>query len=133
MMKPLILISHGNLCLELKKSVEMIMGPQEEIYAVTLQPEEGQAEFLQKFKETIADIDEFVVFADLYGGTPCNVAAKMLLSGSNFKLYTGMNMAMIIDYLNAALLDTKPDPIKGGTQGICDVNASLQKLDGEDE
>ncbi|GAW64877.1 sugar phosphotransferase system (PTS), fructose family, IIA component [Ligilactobacillus acidipiscis DSM 15836] len=73
------------------------------------------------------------VFADLYGGTPCNVAAKMLLSGSNFKLYTGMNMAMIIDYLNAALLDTKPDPIKGGTQGICDVNASLQKLDGEDE
>lgn len=114
MMKPLILISHGNLCLELKKSVEMIMGPQEEIYTVTLQPEEGQAEFLQKFKETIADIDEFVVFADLYGGTPCNVAAKMLLSGSNFKLYTGMNMAMIIDYLNAALLDTKPDPIKGG-------------------
>lgn len=133
MMKPLILISHGNLCLELKKSVERIMGPQEEIYTVTLQPEEGQAEFLQKFKETIADIDEFVVFADLYGGTPCNVAAKMLLSGSNFKLYTGMNMAMIIDYLNAALLDTKPDPIKGGTQGIRDVNASLQKLDGEDE
>lgn len=114
MMKPLILISHGNLCLELKKSVEMIMGPQEEIYTVTLQPEEGQAEFLQKFKETIADIDEFVVFADLYGGTPCNVAAKMLLSGSNFKLYTGMNMAMIIDYLKAALLNTKPDPIKGG-------------------
>lgn len=27
LMKPLVLISHGDMCVELKKSVEMIMGP----------------------------------------------------------------------------------------------------------
>lgn len=133
MAKPLILISHGNLCLELKKSVELIMGPQEGIYTVSLQPQEGQPEFLQKFKETTADLDDFVVFADLYGGTPCNVAAKMILGGSDFELYAGMNMAMVIDYLNAGMLDNEADPVKGGTQGICNVNASLQGLDDEDE
>lgn len=41
MAKPLILISHGNLCIELKKSVELIMGPQEGIKTVDLQPGEG--------------------------------------------------------------------------------------------
>lgn len=133
MAKPLILISHGNLCIELKKSVELIMGPQEGIKTVDLQPDEGQTEFLQKFTAVTKDLADFVVFADLYGGTPCNVASKLLLSGSQFKLYAGMNMSMVIAYLNSNMLDNEPDPIKGGVQGICDVNETIQALDDEDE
>ena len=48
LMKPLVLISHGDMCVELKKSVEMIMGPQDDIYTVSLLPNEGQSEFLAK-------------------------------------------------------------------------------------
>ncbi|MBF0843555.1 PTS fructose transporter subunit IIA, partial [Streptococcus danieliae] len=64
-MKPLVLISHGDLGVELKKSVEMIMGPQDDIYTVSLLPNEGQTEFLAKFEKVVAKLDDFVVLADL--------------------------------------------------------------------
>ncbi len=38
--KSLILVSHGLFSEELKKSTEMIMGPQADIHTVTLLPEE---------------------------------------------------------------------------------------------
>lgn len=40
MSRQLILISHGKFCEELKKSTEMIMGPQEDIYTLPLLPED---------------------------------------------------------------------------------------------
>lgn len=132
MAAPLVLISHGNLCVELKKSVELIMGPQPDIRTVALEPKAGPAEFLAEFTQVTNDLEDFVVFADLYGGTPCNVAAKLLLGGATFKLYAGMNMAMVIDYLNAAMLEQEPDPVNGGINGICDVNAQLQQLTDDD-
>ncbi|MDK7979900.1 PTS fructose transporter subunit IIA, partial [Enterococcus faecalis] len=49
MSEHLVLVSHGRFCEELKKSAEMIIGPQETISTVTLLPEEGEADFLEKF------------------------------------------------------------------------------------
>ena len=134
-MKPLILVSHGNLCVELKHSVEMIMGPQEDIYAVPLLPHEGPEEYLAKFNETVAGLTDYTVLADLYGGTPCNVMYKQLVAGvGEFELYAGMNMAMVIEYLNAGLLGTKPELVDGGRKGIQRVNDMLdQDDDDEDE
>lgn len=44
-MSKLVLISHGQLCEELKKSAEMIMGPQDDIATVALLPNEGPEDF----------------------------------------------------------------------------------------
>lgn len=127
-MKSLVLISHGDMAVELKKSVEMIMGPQENIYTVSLLPNEGQGEFLNKFEKVVAGLDNFVVLADLYGGTPCNVIAKQIMAGANYRLYAGMNMAMVIGYLNAEMLGTKADPVTEARNGITDVNEALHGL-----
>lgn len=81
MSKYLILVSHGNFSQELKKSVEMIMGPQENIHAIGLNPEEGAEDFEKRFLSLISNLDDFVVLADLMGGTPCNVVAKSLMKG----------------------------------------------------
>lgn len=127
-MRPLVLVSHGNLCVELKKSVEMIMGPQPEIHTVALLPDEGQEEFLQKFENATKKLDDFIVLADLYGGTPCNVVAKEIMAGKPYRLYAGMNMAMIIGYLNAAMLGESCDLKKEATAGVIDVNLALKDL-----
>lgn len=122
-MKPLVLISHGDMCVELKKSVEIIMGPQDDIYTVSLLPNEGQSEFLAKFKKVVAGLDDFIVLADLYGGTPCNVIAKQIMAGANYRLYAGMNMAMVIGYLNAEMLGSKADLIAEALHGLIDANS----------
>ena len=59
--KSLVLISHGLFSEELKKSTEMIMGPQEEIFTVTLLPEEGPEDFLKKFEETSGAMSDRVL------------------------------------------------------------------------
>ncbi|MBU5555538.1 hypothetical protein KQJ30_21060, partial [Enterococcus sp. S157_ASV_20] len=74
MSEHLVLVSHGRFCEELKKSAEMIMGPQETISTVALLPEEGEADFLEKFEAITESLEDFVVFADLLGGTPCNLS-----------------------------------------------------------
>lgn len=131
--KSLILVSHGIFCEELKKSTEMIMGPQEDIYTVALLPEEGPEDFQKKFEETIADLDDFVVFADLLGGTPANVVSRKLIDGAQFDLYAGMNMPMVIGFLNGVLLGEDVDYVEFGSTNIQHINKLLTSSDDEDE
>ena len=121
-MSELVLISHGQLCEELKKSAEMIMGPQDDIATVALLPNEGPEDFQAKFKAAVEGQDDVVVLADLKGGTPNNVAARVLAEGGKFDLYSGMNLPMFISFLNAQMLDMKPDLIGDGKAGIAYIN-----------
>lgn len=107
MSKELVLISHGLFCEELKKSTEMIMGPQKSIHTVGLLPSESAEDFRAKFEAVIAELDAFIVLADLMGGTPCNVVSRMILEGQAIDLYTGMNMPMVIDFINSELIGTE--------------------------
>ena len=91
MEKQLILVSHGRFCESLKESTELIMGPQDNIHMVSLLPEDGPENFREKFVKSISEFDEVIVFADLLGGTPCNIVSQLILSGENIDLYAGMN------------------------------------------
>ncbi|VTS13384.1 PTS sugar transporter subunit IIA [Streptococcus pseudoporcinus] len=134
-MKNLILVSHGHFCHELKKSTEMIMGPQNTIFSVGLETIEGAEEFREKLVTIINKLEgDFLIFADLLGGTPCNVASQLLLAGYHFELYAGMNMPMIIAFLNSQMLDQDIDLRSFARENIYFVNALLeQKNDEEDE
>ena len=111
----------------------MIMGPQEDIYTVTLLPEEGPEDFQKKFEETIASLEDYVVFADLLGGTPCNVVSRLILEGRPIQLFAGMNMPMVIGYLNGALIGEEVDYVEFGASNIRHVNALLAADDDDDD
>ena len=133
-MKQLVLISHGKFAEELKKSTEMIMGPQDCIHTVCFLPEEGQAEFREKFENAVKDLDDYVILADLLGGTPANVISKMILEGQDIQCYAGMNMPMVIGFLNGVLLDQEVDLVGYGKDNIHHINEIiLQDSDDEDE
>lgn len=133
MTKQLVLISHGRFCEALKESTEMIMGPQNQVHALALLPEEGPDDFRKKFEILTKDFDQFIVMADLLGGTPANVVSKLLLEGGNFDFYVGMNMPMVIGFLNGILLDQEVDLIQYGTSNIKRVNDLLLVADEDDE
>ena len=129
-MSELVLISHGSFCHELKKSAEMIMGPQDNIHTVGLDPSEGPEDFQKKFQDTIAGLNDYVVFADLMGGTPCNVASRLLMEGkAEFNLFAGMNLPMVISFINGEMLGTEPaivDESKAGLVRVNDVIAGIK-------
>ena len=134
MAKELVLVSHGRFCEELKASTEMIMGPQESIHTVALLPEEGPEDFTAKFEAAVQGLEDYIVFADLLGGTPCNVVSRLILEGKDIDLYAGMNLPMVIEFLNASLTGADVDYPKNAVENIVKVNDILAGLsDDEDE
>ncbi|WP_164511972.1 PTS sugar transporter subunit IIA [Lacticaseibacillus daqingensis] len=125
-MSELVLVSHGQFCTELKKSAEMIMGPQDGIHTVELLPSDGPEDFRAKFEKTTEGLSDFTVFADLMGGTPCNVVARILMEGKgSFDLYAGMNLPMIISFINGEMIGMTPNIIDDAKAGIVHVNDML--------
>lgn len=133
MAKQLLLISHGPFSQALKQSTEMIMGPQEGIHTVSLLPEEGPEDFEAKLVATLEQLDDVIVLADLMGGTPCNVAAKLLMQGYSFDLFAGMNMPMVIGFINASLIGDSIDLRAFGAENIHKVNEMLTVVDDEED
>ncbi|WP_407390954.1 PTS sugar transporter subunit IIA [Carnobacterium jeotgali] len=135
-MKSLILVSHGDFSTELKKSAEMILGSQENIFTVSLLPHEGEKEFTEKFDAVADSLDgDYIVFSDLLGGTPCNTISKKIMNGANFDLYTGMNLPMIISFVNATLIGNPLSILEETKESIIKVNDLLDatNFDEEDE
>lgn len=131
--KQLILVSHGLFCEELKKSTEMIMGPQESIRTVGLLPSESAEDFRAKFEAVIAELDDYIVLADLMGGTPCNVVSRMILEGQAIDLYAGMNMPMVIDFINSELIGSELALVEAATSNICHVNERISSDDDDED
>ena len=133
MTKQLILVSHGHFCEELKKSIEMIMGPLEFVHTVPLLPEEGIDDFTAKFLATVKELDDYIVFADLLGGTPCNVVSRLILEGLQIELYAGMNMPMVIEFINSALTGVEAKYIEKANRYIVKVNDMLAAMNDEED
>ncbi|WP_088819340.1 PTS sugar transporter subunit IIA [Streptococcus pneumoniae] len=133
MTKSLILVSHGRFCEELRGSTEMIMGPQDNIYTVALLPEDGPEEFTAKFEAVIEGLDDFLVFADLLGGTPCNVVSRLIMEGRDIDLYAGMNLPMVIEFINASLTGADADYKSRAAESIVKVNDLLAGFDDDED
>lgn len=133
MTKQLVLVSHGHFCEELKKSIEMIMGPLEFVHTVPLLPEEGIDDFTAKFLATVKELDDYIVFADLLGGTPCNVVSRLILEGLQIELYAGMNMPMVIEFINSALTGVEATYIEKANRYTVKVNDMLAAMNDEED
>lgn len=133
MTKQLVLVSHGHFCEELKKSTEMIMGPLEFVHTVSLLPAEGIDDFTAKFLATVKELDDYIVFADLLGGTPCNVVSRLILEGLQIELYAGMNMPMVIEFINSTLTGVEATYIEKANRYIVKVNDMLAAMNDEED
>lgn len=126
-MTDLVLLSHGTFCIGIKEGAEMILGPQKNIHTIDLKEGESPEHFQTRFLNLTGSLEKFVVFTDILGGTPYNVAYKSLLSSENkFELYTGMNLPMIISYVNAQLVSSSPDLVGDAKNGIKFIEAKYE-------
>ena len=133
MSRQLVLISHGKFCEELKKSTEMIMGPQEDIYTLPLLPEDGTETYKQKFLTVTDSLNDFVVLCDLLGGTPANIISKLIMEGQQITLYAGMNLPMVIEFINSSLTGNEGDYPERAKESIVKVNDLLSNLDDDED
>jgi len=94
----LVIISHGRLAEEFRNAVTHVLGPQEHIEAIGIDPEDDvdvRREDLVAAVDKVDDGAGVIVLSDLFGGTPSNLAISLLNRG-NVEVIAGVNLPMLI-------------------------------------
>lgn len=101
-MRAIVLVGHGAGCTGMQQSAEMVLGKQENLFAVPLQPEENSTDYIEKLtafcQQLNEDYTQILFLADIKGGTPAKAAAlvskQQQLNGS--QLIMGYHLALIL-------------------------------------
>ncbi|HCC24106.1 MAG TPA: PTS fructose transporter subunit IIA [Holosporales bacterium] len=94
----IILVSHGNLAKEFAKTLEHIVGPQENFISIALFPDDDIEEKRKEIQNAVQKVEDnhgVVILTDMFGGTPSNLAHS-LLEGQNVEIVAGMNLPLLV-------------------------------------
>lgn len=99
-MVEIIIATHGQLSAGIKDAVNVITGSGDFIKTLSLNREDNLDDFEAKFVSLIEQASEgALVFVDMIGGSPYNVAMKYLESLNNYNVLTGVNINMLLEIL----------------------------------
>jgi len=94
----LVLVTHGQLATEMIAVLEHVVGPQENIRAVCIGPEDDMEKRRAEILSSVDQVDKgqgVVVLTDLFGGTPSNLAIS-IMDRANVEIIAGVNLPMLI-------------------------------------
>lgn len=130
----ILLLSHGDLAKEFLNTSRMILGDQEEVLALGLQPDESRESFEKKIIEACSKLykkDGLLILTDLYGGTPTNAAIFSTLQRyEKLQILTGLNFSMLLEAIinRNTDVDAILERLKlAGIQGICNIKEAIKQ------
>lgn len=94
----LVLVTHGRLAVEFRAALEHVVGPQKQIEAVTIDPEDDVE---ARRKDIIAAVkrvdsgDGVAILTDMFGGTPSNLAISVM-GQPKVEVLAGINLPMLV-------------------------------------
>jgi PTS system mannose-specific IIA component len=94
----LVLVTHGRLALEFIDALEHIVGPQSNIAAICIGPDDDMEERRKEIIDSVKVADQgegVVLLTDMFGGTPSNLAISVLDQG-RVEVIAGLNLPMLI-------------------------------------
>ena len=94
----IIIVTHGNLALELKSAMEHILGIQKNIEIISIKPDDDLEIKKSALEVSIKKVDEengVIILTDMFGGTPSNLAISLLKIGK-VEIISGVNLPMLI-------------------------------------
>ena len=94
----LVIVTHGRLAEELISALEHVVGPQVNITAVCIGPEDDMEQRRAAILDSVARAEEgngVVLLTDMFGGTPSNLAIS-IMDKSNVEVIAGVNLPMLI-------------------------------------
>jgi PTS system mannose-specific IIA component len=94
----LVLVTHGQLASEFVRAMEHVVGPQDQIEAICIGPEDDMEARRNDIAEALARVDDgagVIILTDLFGGTPSNLAISLMKS-AHVEVIAGVNLPMLI-------------------------------------
>lgn len=129
-MVTLFIIAHAPLASALRDCVAHVFPSEaQDVLTLDVAADWSQSEVLEQAQARLAHLgkgQEVLVFSDLFGATPCNVATQ-LVDGGQVRLVTGVNLPMLmraVTYRHEPLASVVARAVSGGTQGVIAVGSS---------
>ncbi len=94
----MVLVTHGRLALEFIAALEHVVGPQKNMAAICIGPDDDMEQRRREIIESVNKADDgrgVVLLTDMFGGTPSNLAISVLDQG-RVEIIAGVNLPMLI-------------------------------------
>ena len=104
----LVLVTHGRLAAELVAALEHVVGPQPNIRAIGIGPNDDIEQRRIHILECVAKADQgdgVVLLTDMFGGTPSNLAIS-IMDKANVEVIAGVNLPMLIKLASVSQSET---------------------------
>jgi PTS system mannose-specific IIA component len=97
-----IIMAHGTLAESLLKAARSIAGKVENVRTVSVRGGETTEEIRGRLEKAVKHVkknDGVIIFTDMFGGSPTNIALSILEEGV-VEILTGVNLPVILKFLN---------------------------------
>ena len=132
----LVLVTHGRLAVEFVQALEHVVGPQDNVTAICIGPEDDMEQRRQDIIDTVEQADEgdgVVLLTDMFGGTPSNLAISVLDKGQ-VEVIAGINLPMLIKLTGLRSTATLAEAVtQAQLAGRKYINVASQLLDADKE
>lgn len=94
----IVIVSHGKLAEALVNVTEHVVGKQEQVVAVGIEPNDKADVARERILQAVKDVnsgDGVVVLTDMFGGTPSNLAISVM-EDKGIEVIAGVNLPMMI-------------------------------------
>ena len=97
-----VLVSHENIAKEMLSVVKHIVGPQENLVAISIFPEDDMEKKRLEILDSVKKVDSgkgVIVLTDMFGGTPSNLAISVM-NNEKIEVVAGVNLPMLIKMMS---------------------------------
>ncbi|SET65812.1 PTS sugar transporter subunit IIA [Oceanicella actignis] len=94
----LVIVAHGGLAEELRRAMEHVVGPQEGVRAIGIQPQGDLRDMQAAVNAAVDAVDQgdgVILVTDMFGGTPSNLAMGAMRD-SGVEVIYGANLPLLI-------------------------------------
>lgn len=99
----LVIVTHGQLAIELRRATEHVVGPQDMMETICIGPDDDMERRRNDIRAAVERVDSragVILLTDMFGGTPSNLAISMLRDGK-VEVLAGVNLPMLIKLAEA--------------------------------
>ena len=98
----IVLVSHANIAKEMLGVIEHIVGPQDQLMAISIFPKDDMEKKRQEILDSVKKVDSgkgVIVLTDMFGGTPSNLAISVM-ENEKIEVVAGVNLPMLIKMMS---------------------------------
>ena len=103
----LVLVTHGQLASQFVAAMEHVVGPQKQVAAICIGPDDDMEQRRRDILDAVANADTgegVILLTDMFGGTPSNLAISVM-DKARVEVIAGVNLPMLIKL--ASVRETK--------------------------